>query len=146
MLNFNVILRENYRNNISIVLNLNNYAKIDIHQKTHRNLFIWDIINNSNSLVFFCWNILNLVLCFNFICSPYANFIHAMSIGATSAVEIIAGILSNLIAFLAALRFLNITIAWFGQRLCIQTTLSFEVLIAEYCIYFWDILSLFWYP
>ena len=54
------------------------------------------------------------------------NVIHALSMGALTALEIVGGIVSNLVAFMATLKFINATFAWFTARLCVNFTLSFE--------------------
>ena len=56
----------------------------------------------------------------------YRNLLEAAAAGASQSIALVANIAANLIAFLALLAFVNATIAWIGEFVCIQG-LSFEV-------------------
>ena len=50
----------------------------------------------------------------------------ALSVGASNAISLVTNIAANIIAFLAALEFLNATLTYFGQRVGIEE-LTFQV-------------------
>ena len=59
--------------------------------------------------------------------SPYNNSLEAAMVGAMDAVPIVAGIASNLVAFLSIYNFFNRTLTWLGYRACMTKNLTFEV-------------------
>ena len=61
--------------------------------------------------------------------SPEKNVIEAASNGASQSIKLVANIVANLIAFLAALAFCNAVLTWFGQRIGIEE-LSLQVFIS----------------
>jgi pyrimidine nucleoside transport protein len=55
-----------------------------------------------------------------------ANLVDAAASGASNAVMLVSNIAANLIAFIAILEFINVTLTWFGQRVGIEE-LTFQV-------------------
>ncbi|XP_076461368.1 solute carrier family 28 member 3-like [Babylonia areolata] len=57
----------------------------------------------------------------------YRNLLEAAAAGASQSIALVANIAANLIAFLALLSFVNATLGWFGEFVCLQG-LSFEMI------------------
>uniref|UniRef100_A0A0X3NJU0 Solute carrier family 28 member 3 n=1 Tax=Schistocephalus solidus TaxID=70667 RepID=A0A0X3NJU0_SCHSO len=62
--------------------------------------------------------------------SPYSNVLEAAMVGAMESVPIVAGIASNLIAFLSIYNFFNRTLTWLGKRACMTQDLTFELVFS----------------
>ncbi|KAL7060448.1 hypothetical protein AAHC03_09701 [Spirometra sp. Aus1] len=62
--------------------------------------------------------------------SPYSNALEAAMVGAMESVPIVAGIASNLIAFLSIYNFFNRTLTWLGARACMTQSLTFELVFS----------------
>ncbi|VDN09631.1 unnamed protein product [Dibothriocephalus latus] len=62
--------------------------------------------------------------------SPYSNALEAAMVGAMESVPIVAGIASNLIAFLSIYNFFNNVLTWLGYRACMEKPLTFELLFS----------------
>jgi hypothetical protein len=57
---------------------------------------------------------------------PGINVIDAAARGASTAIGLVSNIAANLIAILSILKFINVTLTWFGQRVGIPL-LTFQV-------------------
>lgn len=67
-------------------------------------------------------------------CRKEKNIIEAAANGALDTIPLVASIAVNLIAFIAILEFINVTLEWFGQRNGLEPPyidgkLTFQVLI-----------------
>ena len=68
--------------------------------------------------------------------SSYQNVIEAAMVGALDGVQICAGIVGNLIAFLSIYNFLNSVLIWLGNCAHLPFNLTFEVSLFQ-PIYFY---------
>jgi pyrimidine nucleoside transport protein len=70
------------------------------------------------------------------VCSPrkQRNILEAAATGASSSIKLVANIAANLIAFLAALAFVNAVLSWFGSFVC-HPELSFQVICVHTLYY-----------